>query len=152
VTELINDVAVRPALPADARIHDVFHMGLLKKFQGEPPTETPPLPPLHHGAIDPEPERTVRYRVMAGVPQALIQWKGASAASATWEDTAAFHAKYPAFQLEDELILGGEGDVMFGHTYTRRRRARDVRRAQERAAQHAAATPGDMPGAGSTSG
>jgi ketosteroid isomerase-like protein len=77
----------------------------------------------------------VRYRVVGGVPQALIQWQGATAASATWEDTAAFRAKYPAFQLEDELVLGGEGDVMFGRTYTRRRRARDVRRAQERAEQ-----------------
>jgi hypothetical protein len=135
VTELINDITVRLALPAGARIHDIFHVGLLKKFRGEPPTATPPLPPLRHGAINPEPVRAVRYRVVGGVPQALIQWQGATAASATWEDTAAFRAKYPVFQLEDELILGGEGDVMFGHTYTRRRRARDVRRAQERAKQ-----------------
>jgi hypothetical protein len=135
VIELINDVAVRLALPAGARIHDVFHVGLLKKFRGEPPAATPPLPPLRHGALDPEPARAVRYRVVGGVPQALIQWQGATAASATWEDTAAFRAKYPAFQLEDELVLGGEGDVMFGRTYTRRRRARDVRRAQERAEQ-----------------
>jgi hypothetical protein len=135
VTEIINDVTVRLALPAGACIHDVFHVGLLKKFQGEPPAATPSLPPLRHGAIDPEPACAVRYRVVGGVPQALIQWQGATAASATWEDTAAFRAKYPAFQLEDELILGGEGDVMFGRTYTRRRRARDVRRAQEHAKQ-----------------
>jgi ketosteroid isomerase-like protein len=96
---------------------------------------------------------------MAGVPQALIQWKGASAASATWEDTAAFRAKYPAFQLEDELSLGGEGDVMFGRKYTRRRRARDVRGAQERAEQLARGArdqslgaQGQVTGAGSTSG
>jgi hypothetical protein len=135
VTELINDVAVRLALPTGARIHDVFHVGLLKKFRGEPPAATPPLPPLRHGAIDPEPARAVRYRVVGGVPQALIQWQGATPTSATWEDTAAFRAKYPTFQLEDELVLGGEGDVMFGRTYTRRRRARDVRRAQEHAKQ-----------------
>jgi len=40
---------------------------------------------------------------------------------------------YPAFQLEDELDLEGGRDVMWGRTYTRRRRARDVRRAEERA-------------------
>jgi hypothetical protein len=68
VIELINDVAVRLALPAGARIHDVFHVGLLKKFQGAPPAETPPLPPLRHGAIEPEPERAVRYRLARGVP------------------------------------------------------------------------------------
>jgi hypothetical protein len=43
--------------------------------------------------------------------------------------------KHPGLQLEDELPLDGRGDVMWGRTYTRRRRARDVRRATERAAQ-----------------
>jgi len=94
VIELINDVAVRLALPAGARIHNVFHVGLLKKFQGEPPAAAPPLPPLRHGAIDPEPARAVRYRIVSGVPQVLVQWQGASAASATWENTAEFRAKY----------------------------------------------------------
>jgi hypothetical protein len=64
----------------------------------------------------------------------LIQWKGESPASSTWEDVETFRTKYPAFQLEDELSLDGRGDVMWGHTYHRRRRARDVRRAAERAA------------------
>ena len=65
--------------------------------------------------------------------QALVQWKGESPASATWEDIDVLRAKYPALQLEDELSLEGGGDVMWGKTYTRRRRARDVRREAERA-------------------
>lgn len=32
VTELINDVAVRLTLPPRNRIHNVFHVGQLKKF------------------------------------------------------------------------------------------------------------------------
>ncbi|WVZ61242.1 hypothetical protein U9M48_011149 [Paspalum notatum var. saurae] len=42
----------------------------------------------------------------------LVQWKGESAASATWEDIELFRAKYPDFQLEDELVLDGGRDVM----------------------------------------
>jgi hypothetical protein len=141
VTELINDVAVRLALPPQARLHDVFHVGLLKKFQGPPPSTTPPLPPVHHGAIVPEPEHAVKLRLARGVRQVLVRWKGESPASATWEDVDEFRVKYPSFQLEDELPLEEGRDVMWGHKYNRRR-ARDLRRAAERDA-HAAAAPRD---------
>ena len=116
----------------------MFHVGLLKKFQGTPPAAPPPLPQVHHGAIAPEPERAVRYRLARGVRQVLVQWKGESAASSTWEDVDTFRATHPAFQLEDELRLDGGGDVMWGKVYTRRRRARDLRRAAERAAERVA--------------
>jgi hypothetical protein len=151
VTELINDVAVRLALPPRARLHDVFHVGLLKKFHGAPPAAPPPLPAVHHGAVIPEPERAVKARLARGVRQLLIQWKGTSPASATWEDMDTFTAKYPDFQLEDALALEEGGDVMWGRTYVRRRRARDVRRATERAqaaAREARATERDQPAAG----
>jgi hypothetical protein len=94
---------------------------------------------LHHGAVDPEPDRAVRFRLARGVHQVLVQWKGESAASATWEDVEPFRAKYPDFQLEDELVLDGGRDVMVGRTYSRRRRARDVRRNEERAERAMAA-------------
>lgn len=49
----------------------------------------------------------------------------------------AFTDKFPTFQLEDELLLEEQRDVMYGHTYARRRRARDVRRAEQAAKAHA---------------
>ena len=68
------------------------------------------------------------------------------ATSTTWEDVESFAAKFPDFQLEDELPLDGGRDVMVGCTYTRRTRARDVRRAEARAEgarEQANAQPGD---------
>jgi hypothetical protein len=59
----IIELVVRLELPPRARIHNIFHVSLLKKFQGTPPTDPPPLPLLHHGAIDLEPKRVVRYRL-----------------------------------------------------------------------------------------
>ena len=65
--------------------------------------------------------------------QVLVRWKGDPASSATWEDWDSFGARFPAFQLRDELVQEEGRDVMYGRTYTRRRRARDIRRAAERA-------------------
>jgi hypothetical protein len=135
VVELINDVVVRQALPPQVRLHDVFHVGLLKKFHGTPPQGPPALPPVLHGATVPEPERAVKSRLVRGMRQVLIQWKGASPASSSWEDIDLFRARYPQFQLGDELPLEEGRDVMYGQTYTRRHRARDVRCAAERAAR-----------------
>jgi hypothetical protein len=142
VSELINDVAVRLELPPRAKLHDVFHVGLLKKWVGDPPTTPPPLPNIHHGAVEPEPEQVVRARMARGVRQVLVQWKGQSAASATWEDLDSFRDKFPHFQLEDELLVEGGRDVMWGRSYTRKRRTRDIRRAAERAAETERSTSG----------
>jgi len=133
VVQLINDVAVRLELPPQARIHDVFHVSTLKKFVGTPPSAPPPLPDIHHGVVVPEPARVEQARLARGVRQVLVHWRGEPASSATWEDLDDFRSKYPTFQLEDELDLEGGRDVMWGHTYARRRRARDIRRAAARA-------------------
>jgi hypothetical protein len=138
ITEIINAAAVRLALPPQAKLHDVFHVGLLKKWVGTPPDSPPELPELLHGAVVPAPERIVRSRLARGVKEVLVRWKGQPASAATWEDWEDFIAKHPSFQLEDELSVEGGRDVMWGLSYTRRRRARDVRRAAERAAARVA--------------
>jgi hypothetical protein len=139
VTEIINAVAVRLQLPPGARLHDVFHVGVLKKFVGPPPTSPPLLPPILHGAAVPAPSRVTQGRMARGVRQVLVEWEGEPSNAATWEDLDDFRARFPSFQLEDELDFEAGRDVMYGRTYVRRRRARDVRRAAERAARLAAA-------------
>jgi hypothetical protein len=134
VVEIINDVAVRLELPLPlgARLHDVFHVGVLKKFIGAPPASPPVLPAIHNGAVIPELLRVEQARLACGVHQVLVRWRGELAESASWEDLDEFRIKYPDFQLEDELGLEGGRDVMWGRTYRRRR---DVHRATERAAR-----------------
>jgi hypothetical protein len=66
ITEKIGTVAYRLRLPVGTRIHDVFHVGLLKKFFGEPPPVLPALPPLHHGRVCVESERVLKCRLAWG--------------------------------------------------------------------------------------
>jgi transposase InsO family protein len=47
IVDKINEVAYKLDLPSSARIHNVFHAGLLKKFIGLPPDEPPALPPMN---------------------------------------------------------------------------------------------------------
>ena len=89
-------MAVRLALPP-RKLHDVFHIGLLKKWVGNPPAALPPLPAMHNGVVEPEPEHAVRTRLACGIRQVLIQWKGETAASATWEDLDSFRDRFPSF-------------------------------------------------------
>jgi hypothetical protein len=84
---------------------------------GVPPESPPALPPVHHGAVVPEPEQAVRARLARGVRQVLIRWKGEPPSASTWEDVDSFIDKYPDVQLEDELLIeGGEMSCGVGTT------------------------------------
>jgi len=76
ITERIRSVAYRLQLPASARLHDVFHVGLLKPFRGDPPSSTPALPPIHHGCVCVQPERMLHSRLARDRLELLVQWKG----------------------------------------------------------------------------
>jgi hypothetical protein len=122
VTEIINDAAVRLAVPPQAKIHDVFHVGILKKWVGTPPESTLELPELLHGVVVPEPERVVRSRLARGIREVLVHWKGQLASAATWEDWEDFIAKHPSFQLGDELSVEGERCHMGHHLHAQETR------------------------------
>jgi len=67
----------------------------------------------------------MRARFARGVRQLLVHWKGEPASSASWEDLDGFIARYPTFPLEDELLVEGGRDVMWGVQYRRRPRVQE---------------------------
>jgi hypothetical protein len=124
ILERIGDVAYKPQLPAGARIHDVFHVGLLKKFHGEPPSALAVLPPIHHGRACLDPEAVTQARLARGRREILVHWKGQAATEASWMELDEFWRVYPTFQLVDELCPEGGRDVMSGIKYSKRPKQR----------------------------
>ena len=77
-------------LPAESRIHPVFHVSSLKLKLGQHVTPLPTLPPVDEsGQVFIEPvvvlqkrTKSLRSRVITEV---LVQWSSASPDDATWE-------------------------------------------------------------------
>lgn len=119
IMERIGNVAYRLLLPEGTRLHDVFHVELLKKFHGDQPTSpTPPtLPPIEHGRALPMPAKVLKACLRRDVWHVLVQWIGLDASTASWEPLEEFKRSYPSFQLEDELFHETGRDVMWGIPY-----------------------------------
>jgi hypothetical protein len=120
----IDSVAYRVELPPKSRLHDVFHVSMLEPFRGEPPVTLPPLPvpDIHHGRFIPRPSQVLKARLSRGTRQLLVQWEGQDPAQASWVDFEDFKQCYLEWQLEDDLLVDGGSDVMWGCTYVRRRK------------------------------
>jgi hypothetical protein len=126
VMERIGTIAYRLQLPPKAKIHDVFHVALLKKFEGEPRSITP-LPSIQHDRVIPTPDKVIRARLNRGDWEVLVSWQGKSPTSTTWEKVAEFKLAYSEIHLADNLFLGEGGNVVdsfIGKVYQRRRSAR----------------------------
>ncbi|KAL8104130.1 hypothetical protein AgCh_028386 [Apium graveolens] len=62
VLNKVGQVAYAIDLPSDCRIHNVFHISMLKAFHDEPPLTPPLLPHLFDGKVVPQPFDVLRSR------------------------------------------------------------------------------------------
>ncbi|XP_074377329.1 uncharacterized protein LOC141718850 [Apium graveolens] len=95
ITATIGPVAYKLELPAGSRIHDVFHVSLLKEYKGPPPEVVTNLPPVVDGKSLPTPHTVIRSKFNRGQRELLVHWTGCSSEDATWEPFEHFQAAYP---------------------------------------------------------
>ncbi|XP_068644710.1 uncharacterized protein [Aristolochia californica] len=112
IVDCVGSLAYRLQLPPDAKIHDVFHVSLLKPFKGDSPMLYTPLPPLEDGRVLPTPALVLQARRVHGSWEILVQWAKTDRTEVSWEPLEAFRAVYFTFELEDKLFLQERGDVM----------------------------------------
>lgn len=120
ITDQIGAVAYKLKLPEHARIHNVFHVSLLKKHVGPAPSEAAALPSDFVGArplIKPVAVLDRRTILVHGqpVPQILVQWSDLLIEDASWENIVDVLADFPSFALEDKGVFEARGnDTKYG--------------------------------------
>jgi hypothetical protein len=84
IKEQVNEVAYRLELLPGAKPHDVFHVGLLKKFHGDAPIAPGWLPPICHGRACLEQATATKSHLARENIELLVTWKGRANANASW--------------------------------------------------------------------
>jgi hypothetical protein len=105
VIECIGDVVYKLQLLVGAKLHDVFRVGLMKKFSGIPLISSGSLPPIHHGQVCSEPAEVVRGRLARGHRELLMRWTSQAGTYASWVEIDEFKQLYPSFKFAYELTF-----------------------------------------------
>jgi hypothetical protein len=132
-------VAYQLALPQKAKIHDVFHVSVLKKWVGASIPVQDDLPLLSQDSRL-TPQAILDQQIQQGSTEVLVHWKELSPADATWEPLADLQLRFPTFALEDKGNSKGGGVL---RTYVRR-----PKHVQQHDETLAAASPNPNPSGG----
>jgi len=89
ILEKVNEVAFKLGLPKNMRVHDVFHVSLLKPYSPDPHHSPPPPPDVVDGELEYTVERVLDHRDRRQgrrlVREYLIRWTGYGPEHNTWE-------------------------------------------------------------------
>ena len=85
ITERIGAVAYRLDLPPVLKVHNVFHVSLLKQYKPGGRKSPPPLPILVEGVPEFEVESILNHRRRGRTKQYLVKWLGYGEEHTTWE-------------------------------------------------------------------
>ena len=105
VLDMINQTAAKLKLPDGWRIHNVFHISLLRPYHQPIQPDRVPLPELDaQGLPMYQPERLVGYRLRKERSEYQVQWHGYSSEHNSWEPVSKiptsliyeYHQQHPA--------------------------------------------------------
>lgn len=92
VTHKVNEVAYRLDLPSGTRMHNVFHVSLLRPYVSSDRTPRPPQPDIVDGELEFEVEAILDHREVKHKRHRkrffLIRWKGQGPEYDSWEPEA----------------------------------------------------------------
>jgi hypothetical protein len=96
----VGPVAYKLELLEGAKIHNVFHVSLLKKWTGEVLPVLATLPTLNEDNAIIKPLAILEHRHMHGEEGILLHWLHHSPTDATWQSLFEFQLRFPSFALE----------------------------------------------------
>ncbi|WVZ23294.1 hypothetical protein V8G54_001838 [Vigna mungo] len=113
ITRKIGEVAYEVDLPPTAKIHNVFHVNILRPHKGPIPSSPLPLSPNiedNQPVLEPAAILDWKWDNSISPPkiQVLIQWQDLPLEEASWEPWLQIQQQ---FDLEDKVFLEPGGDV-----------------------------------------
>ncbi len=116
ILDKVGKVNYRLQLPANSKLHPVFHISLLEPVRGNPPIATDAELQPENEPEDYEVESILDKRTVSGQVQYLIKWKGYEHVDNTWEPVEnlscprlleQFHRRNPEYPRTKERKAGG---------------------------------------------
>uniref|UniRef100_A0A2N9J7H4 Chromo domain-containing protein n=1 Tax=Fagus sylvatica TaxID=28930 RepID=A0A2N9J7H4_FAGSY len=106
VVERVGAVAYKLKLPAESKLHSVFHVSNLKRKLGSQEEASTLLPVIGNSdGLVPLPQAILDRRTRRSKEEVLVHWQGLSPSDATWEDAQSLRLRFPEISLEDKGAL-----------------------------------------------